>query len=87
MGSIFNGVDINGVPAIVEEMWSGPEIALIKTSDQGGVVAIRISSSTYIGTNGKVYAMNVSKAQQYNTLANLAWAKKELTKCGHICRY
>ena len=77
----FDGYDIDGRPCRVEEF--GNDIGYVRAYDRG-CQAVRIDSSTYVGTNGKVYASSQAKCANYTTQGNLNYAKKKMIQCGFM---
>lgn len=75
----FEGYDIDGNGCRVDEM--GNEVGIV-SSVEGIFQAVRISSSTYIGTNGKVYSASREKCRTYSTPENFQWAKRQLVARG-----
>lgn len=70
----FNGYDINGKPCRVEEY--GNDAGYVRAYASVCQV-IRIAPSTYVETNGIVYASSQVKCAGYTTPENLNFAKKD----------
>lgn len=80
----FNGFNIDGQECFVDEM--GNDIGYVHLG--GRVIqAIRLSSSVYMGTDGKVYAANRQKCQTYTTDEWYNWARRKMLSIGFQPRF
>ena len=82
----FTAYDCDGNSFRLDE-YAGTETGLIFSPTAGGIQAIRIATSTYIGVDGKVYSTSQARSREYSTQANFDWAKKEMTNRGFEVRF
>lgn len=75
----FDGYDINGKPCRVEEY--GNDMGFVRAYERG-CQAVRIASSTYVGTNGKVYASSQANCIRYTTKRDIDLAKAKMIQFG-----
>lgn len=78
--------DENGNSYSLNEGFLGRETGLVLSPALGGVNAVRIATSTYIGVDGKVYSPNPERSKAYTTPKNIAWAKREAANRGWLWR-
>jgi len=83
MANFFAAYDSDGNSSRLEE-YVGTEEGFIFSKISGGVQAIKIATSTYIGVDGKVYSTSQSKSKEYTTPENIDWAKREMLKRGWV---
>ncbi len=77
----FNAYDKNGTPCQVEEY--GNDIGLVITSKRA-YQAVRLASSTYMGTDGQIYAANRNNCFTYMTPEWVGWARRKMYSVGYL---
>lgn len=77
----FNGFDIDGTPCKVEEY--GSDIGIVNVNGRR-YQAIRLAASTYMATNGQIYAANQNNCISYATPEWTGWARRQMYSMGFL---
>lgn len=77
----FNGFDINGNSCKVEEY--GNDKGIVNVNGRR-YQAVRLAPSTYMGTNGQVYAAKQNNCYTYATLEWTNWARRQMYSMGFL---
>ncbi len=75
----FDGFDINGNPCRIEETGNGTGFV---RAYESGYLAVRLAASTYMATNGQVYAASRGNCSSYATPEWRNWAKRQMYAFG-----
>lgn len=79
--SYFNGFDSYGNSYRVEEY--GNDIGMVVIG-VGKLKAVRLAPSTYMGTNGQVYAANQNNCSVYSSPQWVNWARNKMYSLGFL---